>query len=399
MNHRSTPTTREKDSLPSSPSQQNWSPKTAAVVPKKHRDYLYDRNTILLGVAMLWIYLAVLSNGNKESGNRLSLWKAKIALGWTSSKPNSDDDESSSNHDQLRSSWRQSTSSMQGKRIELPKPPPPVSDIASLGSIDSTTSSTGSTNALSLLDSHHGVPLNYHAKNGTLVTLLHIGKTGGSALRDLIDYAHGYCKTNYLYDKSKNDTPTRSKSTTAEGSLFHNAHLFAPTALQKHMCALARVTNSKGVDDENEKQDNLIHLDRNLGKTLKENHFLVPVRNPIDRLVSWFYYERFFQIEKKSRFSQNLQTLLDPEKCNLSTMDELVVRASANEEQPHDCSKIARECLVGDIPCYGHNFFNYEYYLEDVLVRILKAVAAAKEQKDNEQQQSASPPPRVDVIR
>ena len=60
--------------------------------------------------------------------------------------------------------------------------------------------------------------LNLQSMNGTRVTLVHIGKTGGSALRDLIGYATGYCKTNYDYFNNPS-------APLAEGSLFQNAHL------------------------------------------------------------------------------------------------------------------------------------------------------------------------------
>ncbi len=240
-------------------------------------------------------------------------------------------------------------------------------------------------------ENHHH--LNLQSRNGTLVTLVHIGKTGGSALRDLVDYANGYCEINFIHNLKHNDK----------------------TTLQQHMCAMARVTNSKSTG--------LVHLDRNLHNTLSDLHFLVPVRNPVDRLVSWFYYEKHFQTVKQTRYSKALNDLIHPSRCAFTTANELFLgNKTTNDKQnsssndsiimplsdiidpvataisPEYCYKLSRECLSGALPCYGHNFFNYEYYLEDILVRILKGVEASKNGDNNNIQQEILIP-RVDVIR
>jgi hypothetical protein len=301
--------------------------------------------------------------------------------------------------------------------------------------------------------------LDLQSKNGTLVTLIHIGKTGGSALRDVIDFAVRYCKTNYNYlDDNHDEQPPPPL---AEGSLFQNAKHHEKTTLQKHMCALARITNSK----KNNNDNGLIHLDRNLHKTISVNHFLVSIRNPVDRLVSWFHYEKHFQTIKQKRYSRALNELIDPSRCGFSTVNEVFLgkqqekqQQSGMEERKIDitfeqedtnpnstnstnstnnnnnnnsidngtntglpkvatseyCYKLSRDCLSGDIPCYGHNFFNYEYYLEEILVRVLQGVAASREAENmtgnnngntdkdtqlQEQSQTMQILPRVDVIR
>eukprot|EP00531_Pseudo-nitzschia_arenysensis_P018143 CAMPEP_0116145932 /NCGR_PEP_ID=MMETSP0329-20121206/16889_1 /TAXON_ID=697910 /ORGANISM="Pseudo-nitzschia arenysensis, Strain B593" /LENGTH=571 /DNA_ID=CAMNT_0003641635 /DNA_START=233 /DNA_END=1948 /DNA_ORIENTATION=+ len=281
-----------------------------------------------------------------------------------------------------------------------------------------------------LTASHHQM-MNLQSTNGTLVTLVHIGKTGGSALRDLVDYANDYCEINFsknnLNHNNNNNNDNDKDSPPLSMDSRHNNNNYEKTTLQQHMCALARVTSSKS----------LVHLDRNTQKTLSADHFLVPIRNPVDRLVSWFYYEKHFQTVKKTRYSQALYELIHPSRCGFASANDLFLGKSkmimgeqhetnhsmlkGDSSQPSKsllptrnssaeyCHYLSRECLSGAMPCYGHNFFNYEYYLEDILVRILEGLEASKQQMaanyenlgnvQQQQQQQQVLIPRVDVIR
>ncbi|VEU43945.1 unnamed protein product [Pseudo-nitzschia multistriata] len=287
-------------------------------------------------------------------------------------------------------------------------------------------------------------------ETGTRVTLLHIGKTGGSALRQLVRSASEYCRS-HNHNGTVRDNPS-SQSTAIE----NHGEGTAAEILHHHMCALARVTDSRASDDGEggdgtQYQTNgkgeppgrgLVHLDRNLHKTLTNSHFLVPIRNPIDRLVSWFHYERHFQAVLGKRRSHALHDLVDPHRCNYRTVEELVLGhggapgAGTNSSNSHNnssnsihkdirkrgnrffddffpsgiaseyCSRLARQCLEGSIPCYAHNFFNYEYYLEDVLVRILmgrsraaNTTANATSNATTDSNMDQAPVPRIDVIR
>ena len=51
-----------------------------------------------------------------------------------------------------------------------------------------------------------------------------------------------------------------------------------------------------------------------------------------------------------------------------------------------DCQQLAKKCLKGDIMCFGHNFYNYEVYGEDLLLW--------KSQDDDKKKNI-----RIDVIR
>jgi hypothetical protein len=135
----------------------------------------------------------------------------------------------------------------------------------------------------------------------------------------------------------------------------------------------------------NNNNNGWIHLDRNLYKTQIDNNFLIPVRNLIDRLISWFYYGKHLQIVKQTRYSQSLNKLIDPTKCNIKSIQELIRYVTADTTEASSSTigmmsdplnnhtatttapnyyfqKLSQECLKGDILYYGHIFFNYKYY-------------------------------------
>ena len=374
---------------------------------QKHKDYQYDRNTLLIGVVMFVTYALAKSVYLGTTTAGLGYTRNTVPPPLVSSKQLSAPDPIDTN----------GSIRLQGT-IGLPKPPPAV--LPPEGFATDNESSTTTTTTTAKNPPHHHLDL--QSRNGTLVTLVHIGKSGGSALRDVIDYAVGYCKINYLPRGSGGTLPI------AEGSLFLDAHLHDRTTLQKHMCALARITNGKRMSHS---KNALVHLDRNLERTWSDPHFLVPIRNPVDRLISWFHYERHWQTVKRTRYSTSLYELIDPSRCNFTTVDELFLGRHGDHNNnddggavvapppepseahrryragrpaiatPEYCYQLSRDCLSGAIPCYGHNFFNYEYYLEDILVRVLGGVAAGHG-KDNDATTTATTTtnvPRIDVIR
>lgn len=436
---------------------------------QKYKDCRYDRNTVLIGIAMFVAY--VFANVLQETfvlKTRRTTFGRRKKESTTIVPPTTNPVDGIQRNIQTESKYSKTSNNLRTNT----KPPGREGINGADGSLHPGVASSSSSSLLLAQPQH----LDLQSRNGTLVTLVHIGKTGGSALRDLIEYAVGYCKENYLHNPHKNnDSPPHL----AEGSLFTDAHHHEKTILQKQMCALARVTNSKGIDHDSNNNDNssytysndaskngLVHLDRNLHKTLSGRHFLVPIRNPVDRLISWFHYEKHFQTIKQTRYSRALNELIDASRCGLSTANEVflgkklphddihrnsnnnrynktsptltgtlseqldanLTRTNTNASSssstststntsiglpkvatPDYCYKLSRDCLSGDIPCYGHNFFNYEYYLEDILVRILQGVASTaataatpknmdndNTQQHREQRQAI---PRVDVIR
>mmetsp|Transcript_101524 Transcript_101524/g.206117 ORF Transcript_101524/g.206117 Transcript_101524/m.206117 type:complete len:513 (+) Transcript_101524:179-1717(+) len=211
----------------------------------------YDRTTIWIGIAVsIALVLANLSRNNSilqtrtiiggfsgstvADNNHASFADPSFSSDLSSPDPDRATGDRASNEG-LPAPESQTTEAGR-RRIPRPKRPPPLVVSA----------------AVAAKPWH----LNLQSKNGTRVTLVHIGKTGGSALRDLIGYATGYCKTNYDYFNNPS-------APLAEGSLFQNAHLHEKTTLQQHMCALARITDSRGNDDEDTDDRSSINYNNN----------------------------------------------------------------------------------------------------------------------------------------
>jgi hypothetical protein len=81
--------------------------------------------------------------------------------------------------------------------------------------------------------------------------------------------------------------------------------------------------------------------------------FLFTIRNPIDRVVSAFYYHQ----------NQNIQYPLY--KC-FHSMNELI--DSLGKDNTSECSQLARRVLQGNTTAGGAHFaYNYEYYVDETI--------------------------------
>ncbi|KAG7373485.1 sulfotransferase family protein [Nitzschia inconspicua] len=182
------------------------------------------------------------------------------------------------------------------------------------------------------------------------ILLIHIGKAGGTSIRKLILTAEENCEENYSDDDSSEDNPENW-----EGRVD-----------LAHSCAFSVVT----------KGSKLVHLNRRHDVLRKYDHFLVPLRNPVDRLISWFYYETSFlsdpnPIRQSARLAYLMHCYKD---FNSLVTDGLIVSSPNKKEKTRQakmqaqCRHLARQCLTGEYPCYAHNFYNYEWYLERLLL-------------------------------
>jgi hypothetical protein len=207
--------------------------------------------------------------------------------------------------------------------------------------------------------------LNIHLQTGTTILLMHIGKAGGTAFRASTTKAYAYC------GRGNESAATKMASETSLLAQAHRDEQLKLSPLQIHMCALARVTQ----------YDRLVHLDRNHEYVGHYNHFIIPIRNPLDRLVSWYHYEQYHMDVEETRYGKLLNTLVH--ECGYDTVDKLMTKGLAPTKSSgvnirnkrRSCQTIAKDCLVGEYPCFAHNFFNYEYYLEDILSRVIKTQA------------------------
>jgi Sulfotransferase family len=107
--------------------------------------------------------------------------------------------------------------------------------------------------------------------------------------------------------------------------------------------------------------------------------FLVVLRNPVDRIESWWYYEQMM-VRNGSFFAFGNSWYRALHGCygNIGEMAEKGLRGDmrnrripANEKQGKPegftCEEISMACTAGDLPCMWHNYYNYEVYLENVL--------------------------------
>ena len=167
------------------------------------------------------------------------------------------------------------------------------------------------------------LPLDPKSLNET-VLLVHVGKAGGSSTRDLMSDA----------DKSCPQFPEDLK------------------------CILLRVTHA---------DNDITHIRFNQDAYPKYNHFLVPVRNPVDRLISWFNFEMPPLGDSNPRVMvPNKQNLFD---C-YQDIDSVMTKGLVSPEENRNltfCEQHATACLTGAIRCHHHNYYNYEVYTEDLI--------------------------------
>ena len=90
--------------------------------------------------------------------------------------------------------------------------------------------------------------------------------------------------------------------------------------------------------------------------------YLVPVRNNVDRLISWYNYESYRS--KNPNLVKLIECFPDANSLITNGLDSTV----ENDNQTFaECKHYAKSCFTGQIPCYAHNYYNYEVYVEDLL--------------------------------
>lgn len=104
------------------------------------------------------------------------------------------------------------------------------------------------------------------------------------------------------------------------------------------------------------------------------DHFLLTLRNPVDRIVSWYYFVHpDFPPEILNRHKRGCQNYVQFYDCYRSiqdlTEDGL---SSAKDDEPRNeehrvCRSIARRQITGKLQCW-HNAYNYNYTYGSLLV-------------------------------
>ena len=187
---------------------------------------------------------------------------------------------------------------------------------------------------------------------------VHIGKAGGSAISLMVKKSKNKCSE---LSRKKNDSPD---------------------PVEAQACALSKIPSGR------------VHLKTNLEpRKYYDPHtqFLINLRDPIDRLSSWYHYEvasfrkekRWTVADEPGQASYNFRRLSKECFPKVANWEDgflkilrggLLSRPFDKNESPtpggvEPCDKLARLCLRGDIMCFGHNYYNYEVYLEEILLR------------------------------
>jgi len=220
---------------------------------------------------------------------------------------------------------------------------------------------------------------------------VHIGKAGGSSIQIMVKKSRESCKELTAMEET-NKRNSSSNSDSDDKKL-----------LKAQVCALATIPEGR------------VHLKARLHPQkfyAKYTQFLINLRDPIDRLVSWYNYELasyrkeplWSSANQTGQASDNFRRLTkecypgDKTEDGFAKMVREGLLSSPFDKQEQSdggaiqpCDKLARFCLRGDIMCFGHNYYNYEVYLEEILLR--KGLSVPN--PDNHRQERI----RIDAIR
>jgi Sulfotransferase family len=148
------------------------------------------------------------------------------------------------------------------------------------------------------------------------VCFVHVGKTAGSTLGCLLGFDYGECETT--------KTVTHGRLAPATTRVFHN--------------------------DMNDCFDDM-------------DVYLVAVRNPFARLLSWFNYERPADYDDPDGYLIKLRKPLFV-RCRYYTLHQLAEDGLAhNGSATEKCRDRARQAVRGDALHIRHNYYNFGFYV------------------------------------
>jgi len=148
------------------------------------------------------------------------------------------------------------------------------------------------------------------------VCFVHLGKTAGSTLACMLGFDYEGCETSLPHMKSYLTLATR-------------------------------------------------HLIKNMFNDCKDDtpYYLFTARNPLERIESWFVYERPFN-ETAKYYAKRKPLFVD---CPFATISDLAERGlGGHSDVSAECQTRAWDAIEGRKPYAHHNYYNYRYYLDEI---------------------------------
>lgn len=199
--------------------------------------------------------------------------------------------------------------------------------------MDTFTASTRNNNTLAVQEP----PFNY---SNSKYCLIHIGKAAGSKVS---------CELDYTYAPECNKRRRQASSNNMTTSI-----------LQKHRGGVRHM--GLKIDCSPQMQD--------------DSALIVTLRNPIQRLISWYKYEHLQnrRIQMNPKVKRGISCLnrfhkyQNNEGC-FATLSDFAVNAlppnlhANNNRTTEACQQLAWDVASGNTPCMWHNHMGYQYYM------------------------------------
>jgi hypothetical protein len=115
---------------------------------------------------------------------------------------------------------------------------------------------------------------------------------------------------------------------------------------------------------------NMLHSQIN-DCTLTEDHYLVTLRDPLERIKSWYSYEKLERLKTGE--------------CNFRSLNELALRGLTEDDPttPSRCRRRAYRALTGKEQIGWHAYNNYEFYLKQLPLNASIAVIRSEHMLDD----------------
>ena len=224
-------------------------------------------------------------------------------------------------------------------------------------------------------------PLN-DTQDSSVILHVHVGKAGGTSFQDFYRKAKMFCR-HLLKEEYGIRVPQNGNIYAIARKRFQNPSEDDDKEISCYQtCMFARLHH--------------VHVMTAppFLRNTRYSHYIVTIRNPIDRLVSWFSFEQkkmtLKQWQKrggpassngKRLFHKCYGSIAEMARDSLvesgysNKINELSLTTTtpglpniANPNADHlDCRALARACFRGEIMCPCHNYYNYEFYLEKIL--------------------------------